>query len=441
MPDITTSEFPLPRSWEEFEDIVWDLYARIWLDPNAQRNGRSGQRQNGVDIFGRAAYLNDQLSGIQCKRYSDGNLSITAIKDEINKAESFQPSLAEFIIATTEHRNAKLQQFIREINTERVRVGSFRVRLIFWEDICRYLSHPQNHDLIRQHYQGWQNLFAQSNEEERKKHYDIASNWDGETRMRYYDLSERDLSECNLENADLNWSNLQACNLSGANLANAKLKNTNLQNANLEDAYMRGASLEGANLAGVNLRGASLFGVRIDETTNIDDKWHLIYNITNHLNEDRDLKGADFRKARFVRPDLNNCDLENADFRGANLGYDANLNNTNLQKANLQKAQIRGTGPTKANLRNSDLRNADLSEAILGAVDLSGANLTMANLRQTSFSFVNLCGANLSNTNLDEANITIVEYDDHTVWPNGYDINQFGFIHTDRLNKDSGIQT
>jgi hypothetical protein len=51
MPTVPGSELPVPKSWDEFEDIVWDLYSREWNDPHAQRYGVSGQAQQGVDIY------------------------------------------------------------------------------------------------------------------------------------------------------------------------------------------------------------------------------------------------------------------------------------------------------------------------------------------------------------------------------------------------------
>lgn len=42
MPDPPRSELHPPKSWDEFEDIVLDLYTWHWDDPNADRYGRSG---------------------------------------------------------------------------------------------------------------------------------------------------------------------------------------------------------------------------------------------------------------------------------------------------------------------------------------------------------------------------------------------------------------
>lgn len=42
MPKIFMSEVPPPRSWDEFEEIVWDLLRREWNDPNTVRHARQG---------------------------------------------------------------------------------------------------------------------------------------------------------------------------------------------------------------------------------------------------------------------------------------------------------------------------------------------------------------------------------------------------------------
>jgi hypothetical protein len=158
MPTVPQSELPIPESWDEFEDIVADLYARAWGDPNTQRYGRSGQAQQGVDVYGRPTHLQGRYAGIQCKRY-EGRLTHKKVKAEIAKAEAFSPPLAEYIIATTDHRDAKLQQIVRQIDEERRAAGKFSVHVIFWEELCSQLSHPANNDLLLKHYADWAHRF------------------------------------------------------------------------------------------------------------------------------------------------------------------------------------------------------------------------------------------------------------------------------------------
>ncbi len=159
MPTVPQSELPKPESWNEFEDIVADLYTRTWDDPQTQRYGRSGQEQQGVDIYGRPAHLQGRYAGVQCKRYDEGRLTRKKIEAEIAKAERFSPPLAEYTIATTDRRDSKLQQIVRQIDEERLAAGKFSVHVIFWEDLCGQLSHPANNDLLLKHYADWAHRF------------------------------------------------------------------------------------------------------------------------------------------------------------------------------------------------------------------------------------------------------------------------------------------
>jgi hypothetical protein len=57
MPNIPQTDLSPPQSWDEFEDIVADLYARLWGEPHVERYGRSGQAQQGVDIYSQPPHL------------------------------------------------------------------------------------------------------------------------------------------------------------------------------------------------------------------------------------------------------------------------------------------------------------------------------------------------------------------------------------------------
>jgi tetratricopeptide (TPR) repeat protein len=155
MPTVPGSELPVPKSWDEFEDIVWDLYSREWDDPHAQRYGVSGQAQQGVDIYGQPARLGGAYAGVQCKRCAEARLTRANVEEEVAKAERFSPLLAEYVIATTEPRDAKLQQAVREMDRERSAAAKFPVRVVFWEDLCSRLCDPRNSDLLLKHYRDW----------------------------------------------------------------------------------------------------------------------------------------------------------------------------------------------------------------------------------------------------------------------------------------------
>ncbi len=132
MPTVQRMEIPLPKDWQEFESIVRDAQAQRWKGTNLVKNGRSGQKQDGVDIYGP-----DEIGrpvGIQCKRYK-GSLTQKLVEKEISEAEQFKGKLTTLFIATTADRDAKLQEQVRSISDSRVAQGRFAVSILYWDEI------------------------------------------------------------------------------------------------------------------------------------------------------------------------------------------------------------------------------------------------------------------------------------------------------------------
>lgn len=130
-------QWPPPENWQDFEALCCELWSHLWQDPNTQRNGRQGQPQAGVDIFGRP-HNGEEWFGVQCKLKDDlfkTPLTKTEIQSEVDKAKTFQPRLSEFVIATTAPKDVKIQQLVREITQVQLAAGSFPVHIWFWEDI------------------------------------------------------------------------------------------------------------------------------------------------------------------------------------------------------------------------------------------------------------------------------------------------------------------
>ncbi len=149
MPSPPTTDLPRPKSWDEFEDISTDVLKRLWKEPYIVRNGRSGQKQNGVDIYGQPEHLGGATSGkyagAQCK-VTDA-LDLATVEAEVAKAKDFQPTLAEYLVLTTAPRNAQLQKEVRTHS------WPFRVHVMFWDDISLELS--GHDDLLQKHFPGW----------------------------------------------------------------------------------------------------------------------------------------------------------------------------------------------------------------------------------------------------------------------------------------------
>lgn len=137
MPTIASAVIPPPKSWDEFEDILLSTSKLRWKSTTFFRNGRQGQRQDGVDVFGQ----DDQGSkiGVQAKN-TLGGISLDTVISEIGKAENFDPPLDLLCIATTAPRDATLQKAVRTLSHDRATAKQFRVEILFWDDVANDLS-------------------------------------------------------------------------------------------------------------------------------------------------------------------------------------------------------------------------------------------------------------------------------------------------------------
>lgn len=123
-----------PKNWQDFETLCTKLWSEE-LKTRLKQNGRNGQQQKGVDIYG-IPKNSDEYWGIQCKLKAE-SLVVTneEIGAEITNAENFKPKLEQFIFATTAPKDAKLEEWVRCTNQERLKNGKFGIELYCWEDI------------------------------------------------------------------------------------------------------------------------------------------------------------------------------------------------------------------------------------------------------------------------------------------------------------------
>lgn len=135
-----------PEHWQDFERLCKILWGEIWeCTDTIKRNGRQGQQQNGVDVYG---VKKGEISyrGIQCKGkddYTKSELTKEEIDVELEKARDFKPALTSFYFATTANKNARIEEYIREINQEYQANGLFAVDVFFWEDIVDLIEANQ----------------------------------------------------------------------------------------------------------------------------------------------------------------------------------------------------------------------------------------------------------------------------------------------------------
>lgn len=152
MPTLTSSEIPPPSNWQDFESLCRDLWREVWSDPSAQKHGRQGQPQHGVDVFGRPGEGPD-WAGVQCKLKSQlagARLTRAEIEAEVEKARGFNPALSSFTIATTAPADEETQEAARLITTAQLAEGSFPVTVKAWSEISEDLAgYPE---VLEKHY-------------------------------------------------------------------------------------------------------------------------------------------------------------------------------------------------------------------------------------------------------------------------------------------------
>jgi hypothetical protein len=138
-----------PNNWQDFENLCKKLWGEIWRCPEIKKNGRNGQGQHGVDIYG-IPENESQYFGIQCKgksEYYGKPFTEEEITAEIQNAKSFQPALKKLYFATTAVKDSVIESFVRVKNIENKQLGLFEVHLFSWEDIVELVDeNKQTHD-------------------------------------------------------------------------------------------------------------------------------------------------------------------------------------------------------------------------------------------------------------------------------------------------------
>lgn len=141
MPTKSMLKIPAPKSWEEFQIITKDALGIRFNSTDMSLNGRQGQKQHGVDVYGHDEY--GHLIAIECKNYG-GMGSESFIDAAIKEAESFSPTPTSFILALASERDAKLQAYVRNLSPTRVAANKFAVGITFWDDLVNDLASSED---------------------------------------------------------------------------------------------------------------------------------------------------------------------------------------------------------------------------------------------------------------------------------------------------------
>ncbi len=155
--------------------MVCDAMRMLWEDPNAERFGRSGQWQHGVDVYGKRG---NKIVGAQAKNME--RLSESLALEEIAKAELFKPPLQELYFAIAGDRDSKATEFALKLSEERIKRNTFPVFVKFFDDIVDLLgtSKPEKDGFPpRLVLKYWNEFFISSTPSSTKPATYVASNW------------------------------------------------------------------------------------------------------------------------------------------------------------------------------------------------------------------------------------------------------------------------
>lgn len=132
---------PPPDNDAEFEDLCLDLWREIWNDSNAQKYGRRGQKQKGIDISGKPNGGAERHT-VQCKVRKD-KLSTEDIEADSEAAKNISPKIHDLTFATTAPRDVNTQDFVDELSIKFQNDGFFQIHIWSWNDILEEIfKHP-----------------------------------------------------------------------------------------------------------------------------------------------------------------------------------------------------------------------------------------------------------------------------------------------------------
>ena len=97
--------------------------------------------------------MSGALVGVQCKG-KDAGLGATVTEDEllseVKKAKGFRPPLATWTLVTSAPKDARIEEFARQITAKHQANGLFAVRVLGWEDLLSLMARYPS--VIDQHY-------------------------------------------------------------------------------------------------------------------------------------------------------------------------------------------------------------------------------------------------------------------------------------------------
>jgi hypothetical protein len=148
-----STQFQPPLYWQQFEEVTLVVAKTSLSAKKAEKFGRPGQRQHGIDILVKAG---GRLIGIQCKRLTKnsdkagGPITEKLIREEAAKAETFPGKLDELIIATTAPSDTAATIAALKVGGEYLARDLFEVTVWSWDDFVAAIN--LHHRLKRWYY-------------------------------------------------------------------------------------------------------------------------------------------------------------------------------------------------------------------------------------------------------------------------------------------------
>lgn len=261
------------------------------------------------------------------------------------------------------------------------------------------------------------------------------------------------------QNQDRAHAEYRSCNFWGSNM-----KEANFRHATFIDCNLDNTDLRGADFSHTKFHNVTFFGARYDLST----RWPKGFNylIQDAIGPDAEFDGVDFRlfpiagmdlcRCIFSYCDLKNTSLRGCDIRGANFSS-ALLNGADFTNAiygeytvwpegfeytNLGAIGVGSNNPPKDmrphNINYLDTKDCNWTNATFEGMhifsfhatdcDLRGSNFNHTKLYDVNFSRCKLQGATFKNSFVQDFNVEDAIYDEHTVWPEGFDYKNSGAI-------------
>lgn len=146
MPTQSEMRIPVPQSPYEFESICLDYIQSNYPYSNAQRYGRQGQNQHGIDIYGRNFEMLVQCKNCYVSATTNASQQakrlIQKIAIDYNNAKQYFPNCKQFIIMTTFDRDVGIQNNVATLGNN--------VSILFWDDIVDFLY--EHLDILKKYY-------------------------------------------------------------------------------------------------------------------------------------------------------------------------------------------------------------------------------------------------------------------------------------------------